>query len=435
MKSRRLFFLICFAVLSCTGLFAQEGEEGRGDYLTLKIAVMGPGDELYFWWGHIALVIEDAVSGQNRFYDYGVFDFRQDNFFVNFVFGRLVYHCAATAAEDNYGIYRAANRDITLYTLDLPAAAKEEIRLSAERNVLPENRNYYYHHFDDNCATRIRDIIDMAVGGAFKETFGEAPGRYTLRQHVRRHTWFSPFYDWILNFLMGQVIDRPITVWDEMFLPSEIGRRIERFSYAGSAGTERKLVARVEILNRAVNRPAALDVPRRQWPRELVFSAGLSLVLLLFMGMRSRARTARAGRVLLGLSQSCLGVFFGLAGSVLFFMSFFTNHDYTYQNSNLLYVNPLLLAAVPLGCISLSKKPRRRFAAEQFLKSLWTYVFLGGMLSMVIKLFPGFYQQNQVDQALTLPVAFALSFFPRWIGRMFPRSRRPAVGREGAEGA
>jgi hypothetical protein len=421
--------------LSCAVLFAQNGEKTRGDYLTLKIAVMGPGDELYFWWGHIALVIEDAVSGQNRFYDYGIFDFQRDNFFVNFAFGRLIYYCAVTAAEDNYHIYRAANRDITLYTLDLPATVKEEVRLFAERNVLPENRDYYYHHFNDNCATRIRDIIDMAVGGAFKEAFGEAPGRYTLRQHVRRHTWFNPFCDWLLNFLMGQVIDRPIAVWDEMFLPSEIGRRIEDFSYVDSAGTVRKLVTGVEILNRAVNRPAVLEVPRKQWPRELVFSAGLSLILLLFMGLRKRAGTARPGQVLTGLSQSCLGFFFGFTGLVLFFMSFFTNHDYTYQNSNLLYVNPLLLAAVPLGFISLSKKPRRRFVSEQLLKSLWTYVFLGGILSMVIKLFPGFYQQNQVGQALLLPIAFTLSFFPGWIGRIFFRGSGPLVKREGAKDA
>ncbi|MDR1373589.1 MAG: DUF4105 domain-containing protein [Treponema sp.] len=422
-------------MLSCTVLFAQAGEKSRGDYLTLKIAVIGPGDELYFWWGHIALVVEDALSGQNRFYDYGVFDFQQDNFFVNFAFGRLTYYCAATAAEDNYNAYRAVNRDITLYTLDLPAAVKEEVRLFAERNVLPENRDYSYHHFDDNCATRIRDIIDMAAGGAFKEAFGQAPGRYTLRQHVRRHTWFNPFCDWLLNFLMGQGIDRPIAVWDEMFLPSEIGRRIEHFSYLDSAGGERKLVTQVEILNRAVNRPAVLEVPRKQWPRELAFSAGLSLILCLFMALRKRARTARTGRVLLGLGQSCLGGFFGLAGSALFFMSFFTNHDYTYQNSNLLYANPLLLAAVPLGLIGLSQKPRRRFIAEQLLKALWTCVFLGGILSMAIKLFPGFYQQNQVDQALILPVALTLSFIPRWIGRIFPRGRRPAAGREGAAGA
>jgi hypothetical protein len=389
---------------------AGENRPGRGDYLTVKIAVMGPGDELYFWWGHIALIIEDGVSGESRFYDYGIFSFDTENFYVNFAMGRLLYHCGVSRTDLSYGVYKRTNRDIRVYTLDLPAEKKEEIRAFADWNLRPENRDYYYHHFRDNCATRIRDIIDLAVDGQFKEALGEAPGRYTLRQHVRRHTWFSPFFDWLLNFLMGQGIDRPITVWDEMFLPREIGDRIENFTYRDSSGGERKLVSSLEVLNRARNRPAVLEVPRRQWPRELVLGLGIAAALVL-MGRLGRRRP---GRVLLGISQSLLGFFFGIAGSVLFFMTFFTDHDYTFHNINILYINPLLLAALPLGIIlGFSKDRRRRLGAEKILSCLWTYVFFGGLLTMAIKLLPGFYQQNQVTQALVLPFALVLSVIGR----------------------
>jgi hypothetical protein len=418
---KHLSALVLVLLLFSAGpLSAQDG--GRGDYLTLKIAVMGPGDELYFWWGHIALVVEDAASGQSYFYDYGIFSFENDHFFRNFTLGRLLYSCGVSPAEANFAVYRKTNRDITLYTLDLPGRTKEAVFRFAERNVLPENRNYAYHHFKDNCATRIRDIIDLALEGQFKEAFGEEPGRYTYRQHVRRHTWFSPFFDWILNFWMGQVIDGPLTVWEEMFLPSEIGRRIENFRYRDSSGVERNLVSGVAVLNRAVNRPAVLEVPRKQWPRELACSLIIAgfLVFLMFLRGRPSAFAARTGRILLGLSQGLLGFFFGTVGLILFFMAFFTNHDYTFQNANLLYVNPLLLAALPLGIISaLTKNAKRRFMAEQILKALWTYVLLGGILSMVIKISPSFYQQNQVDQALVLPFSLALSFIPAWIGRLF----------------
>jgi hypothetical protein len=368
---------------------------------------MGPGDELYFWWGHIALVIEDGITGESRFYDYGIFSFDTENFFVNFALGRLLYHCGVSRTELSYNAYKRTNRDITVYTLDLPGAVKEEVRAFAEWNVLPENRNYYYHHFRDNCATRIRDIIDRATAGQFKAAFGEAPGRYTLRQHVRRHTWFSPFFDWLLNFLMGQDIDVPLTVWGEMFLPREIGDRIETFSFRDPSGGERKLVSSVEVLNRAVNRPAVLDAPRRQWPRELALGLGIAALMggFFFLGKKR----PRGGRALLGISQSLLGLFFGAAGLVLFFMTFFTDHDYTYHNINIIYINPLLLAAVPLGIIlAASKHAPRRARAGRLLQYLWTYVFFGGLLTMAIKLLPGFYQQNQVTQALVLPIALAL---------------------------
>jgi hypothetical protein len=420
---KRKAFLVLIILFLCMGtslsaqsseLSSVEGTSSRGDYLTLKIAVMGPGDELYFWWGHVALIIEDAAAGQSRFFDYGLFSFENEQFFINFALGRLLYSCGASPTELNFRSYREANRDITVYTLDLPAETKEAVWRFAETNILPENRDYWYHHFKNNCVSPILNIIDTATGGQFKDRYGEAPGRYTLRQHVRRHTWFSPFFDWLLNFLMGQDIDTPITVWEEMFLPQELGNHIAEFSYTDVSGTERKLVSSVEVLNRAAGRPRVLDVPRTQWPRELL--AGLMIAVVL-NGIRVlRRKKPDMGRVLSGIAQALLGLFFGIAGSVLFFMTFFTNHDYTWHNSNILYINPLLLAAVPLGIIlAAGKNSRKRFIAGQFLKSLWTYVLLGGLLSMAIKLAPGFYQQNQVTQALVLPFALILSFIPDWV--------------------
>jgi hypothetical protein len=115
--------------------------------------------------------------------------------------------------------------------------------------------------------------------------------------------------------------------------------------------------------------------------------------------------------VILGLYQAGLGLFFGGVGLVLFFMAFFTNHDYTWHNANLLFVNPLLLAALPLGIrYAMGGEPKKQFFRGRLLRSLWTYVFLAGILTMVIKLFSGFHQQNQPTQILVLPFAFVLGF-------------------------
>ena len=415
----RFLFSLLFMLLLALGVqrLAAQTDAAAPDRFTLKLAVMGPGDELYFWWGHIALVIEDHSAGTARFYDYGVFSFENEHFYTNFAFGRLLYSCGVSSAERSYRTYIATNRDITLYTLDLSPETEEAVRRFAENSTLPENRDYYYHHFKDNCATRIRDIIDLATQGQFKARFGDAPGRYTLRQHVRRHTWFSPFMDWALNFLMGQDIDVPITIWQEMFLPAEIGLRISDFTYTDDTGVERPLVSSVEVLNRAQNRPAVLDVPRRQWPYELV--VGILLAVMLVCFARVSARRPLLGRRLLALTQSALGLFFGIMGSLLFFMTFFTDHDYTWHNSNILFINPLLLAAVPLGIIAAAdKRAMKRWLAEQFLRALWTYVLFGGLLSMLIKLSPNFYQQNQVTQALVLPFALVLSYIPGWARRL-----------------
>ena len=406
-----LFFLSAFSLF---------GQNTRGDALTLKIAVIGPGDELYFWWGHIGLIVEDKITGTSRFFDWGVFSFENENFFVNFAFGRLIYTCAVSQVQSNFNHYIRTNRDITVYTLDLPNDKKEAVLRFAENNMLPENRDYAYHHFKDNCATRIRDIIDLALDGRFKAEFINERSRFTLRQHVRRHTWFNPFIDWILNFWMGQDIDRPITVWDDMFLPSEIGMRITDYRYKDSYGNERNLVSHVEVLNESTGRPVVLDVPRKQWPRELFVSLVFSALLVFFYWFYGKKKSKyNSVRIFLGLVQSLLGLFFGIAGSLLFFLTFFTDHDYTYHNSNVFFVNPLFLAAIPLGLIfAFTHNEKKRFVAALLSRAFWTCILLGGFLTMAIKLSPAFYQQNQVTQALVLPIALTMLVLMSLLGRL-----------------
>ena len=402
--AKKIVFL--FLIVLCASFLFAEGEN-----LTVKVAVMGPGDELYFWWGHIALIIEDSDTGQNRFFDYGVFSFHSENFFYNFAFGRLRYFCEVSLAEGNMAGYVYYNRSVTVYTLDLPPEKRQEIRDFAEKNVLPENRYYYYHHFRDNCCTRIRDIIDIATDGQFWEDFGEAPGRFTLRQHVRRHTWFSPAADWLLSFLMGQVIDTPTTVWEEMFLPSEVGNIIEGYWYTDANGVRRKLVSSVEKVYEAKGRPVVLDAPRRQWPRELAFSLVLSAIFGFFFFMQRRGK--RLWQVLSGISMSLSGLVFGCAGLLLYFMSLFTNHDYTFQNANMFFATPLLLAVVPLGiCYAKTKNLHRMFVCASISALIWQITVLGVFVSMAVKLLPQFWQDNLTDQMLMLPIALVFSIPP-----------------------
>jgi hypothetical protein len=398
-----------------------EETSSRGDYLTIKIAVIGPGDELYFWWGHLGLIIEDELSGNSKFYDYGVFSFDNENFFLNFAFGRLLYSSTVSNTYDILRYYVSVNRDIAIYTLNLNAAQKESIMRAAERNILPEYRDYLYNHFSDNCVTRVTNLLDDALDGQFYDMAENTPGRLTLREHVRRHTYFSPFWDWFLSFIMGQNIDAPSTIKQELFLPSEVGRVLQTFYYTGDNGVKQPIVSSVERINTAVNRPPTLEKPRIQWPYELCYGSAIALALLVFMLI---SKKHRSGRVLLGLSQSLLGLFFGLTGSIMFFMTFFTNHDYSWHNINVLFINPLLLAAVPLGIISaFSGKESKRVFTSKILKGLWTYVFSGGVFTMLIKLLPSFYQQNQVTLALALPWAFTLSFIPVWIAATLKKIR------------
>jgi len=441
--TKKIFLLLLLLTIALSAnLFAQ------GDNLTIKVAVMGPGDQLYFWWGHIALMIEDTSNDTAKmlremgynfplmvedssnitgyFFDYGIFSFDNDNFFYNFAFGRLLYSCGVSYAESNLNVYNRTNRDITVYTLDLPPETKLKVRDFAVHNVLPENRDYFYHHFKDNCSTRIRDIIDLATDGQFKEEYGNKITNFTLRNHVRRHTYFSPAGDWFLSFLMGQVIDNPVTVWEEMFLPSSVGNKIEDFWYTDINGKRRKLVSSVEIVNKSVGRPPVLEKPHKQWVWELLFSLVLSAIFAFFFFLQKK--NIKAGRVFAGISMSLCGLFFGLVSLLLYFMNLFTNHDYTYQNLNMLFCTPLLIVAAPFGiCYAITKNQKKLQIYGELLRIIWMLSVLGVIISMLLKLLPAFYQDNLTDQMLILPIALVFTLQPiglkETIKKYFPKAR------------
>jgi len=163
-----------------------------------------------------------------------------------------------------------------------------------------------------------------------------------------------------------------------------------------------------------------LDSPRTQWPRELAFSLFVAVVLgCLFYLQKKRPA---CGQVALGITYSLLGLGFGIAGLLLFFMSGFTSHDYTYHNANLFFVNPLLLIAFPLGLrYATSKNYDSRLKAEFMLRLLWLLVLLGVFISMLIKVSPRFWQDNLTDQMLMLPIALVLSLEPAGLRRMIER--------------
>ena len=387
---------------------------GIGEYLTVRIAVLGPGDELYFWWGHIALVIDDARTGESLFFDYGQFSFGQENFFLNFALGRLYYGIGVSNTAANFAQYARDNRDVTVYTLDLPPDAREMILRQAQWDVLPGNNVYLYHHFRQNCATPIINIIDMATDGQFSERFAAEPGRFTLREQIRRHMWHSPLIDWALNFLMGQGIDEPIYAWDEMFLPSEVGRNIAGFEYLDPAGERRALVSRREDISVSSGRPQVLQSPPSHWPGPFALGMGLALLVCALSFARSRAGGFPAfARAALGTGHALFGLAFGGASLALFFLALFTDHDYTFANANMIFASPLLFALVPLGIrMAALRDEDRRMRAEIWARSLWLLVALGILASMLIKLSAGFWQDNLAQQLLMLPVALALAFEP-----------------------
>ena len=91
MKKNYLLFLFLFFVFLQTS-FSQSVK--LSVYSEVSIITVGPGDELFEAFGHSAIRIKDPVLNFDLIYNYGMFDFKAPNFYLNFVKGDLLYKVA-----------------------------------------------------------------------------------------------------------------------------------------------------------------------------------------------------------------------------------------------------------------------------------------------------------------------------------------------------
>jgi thiamine transporter ThiT len=108
-----------------------------------------------------------------------------------------------------------------------------------------------------------------------------------------------------------------------------------------------------------------------------------------------------------------LGLFYGVCGTLLFFLTFFTDHDYAWHNFNVIFANPLFLVLVPFGIIfAASKIEKRRNLSEKILKAIWSYVFIGALITIILRVTNIYHEDNLATLVLMMPTAAILSFLP-----------------------
>ncbi|MFP3091377.1 DUF4105 domain-containing protein [Treponema sp. TIM-1] len=396
-----LFFILCPIYLAAQ-------EKIPGEYLTVRIVEIGPGDEFFSWWGHLAVMVDNELTGESLCYDFGVFSFDDPHLVRNFLKGDLNYKVMVSTAQDELEWYIKNNRDITVYTLNLDSRQKEQIIYALNWNVLPENRNYVYKLFTDNCVTRVIYIIDKVLEGKFTEKYKNENGRFTLREHAERHLYRSAVMYVILNFIMGGEIDKPVSRFEEMFLPSEFTAAIVDFTYTDAKKNRQLLVSSIEKINTAVGRPVVLSKPPRG---ELyAFFAGMTgaVVLILLVMFEKKHRSVL---IISGIVKSLITLYWALAGTVLFYAMFFSHHTYTYNNLNIIYANPLLFFGVPLGILSAFKKQEhKRIFYSRVLKGLWTYILFGCVFTIILRISGVNRSDNTLNLFLIIPSAAVLSF-------------------------
>jgi hypothetical protein len=396
---------------------APPAEVEPGSELTVYLMTMGEGELVYERFGHNAIWIRDPVGGTNNTYHWGVFDFAEPGFVWRFIQGRMWYGMEAFDAFHAIQAYPRMNRSVWVQELSLTPAQRRDLVDFLEWNRLPENSSYRYDYYYDNCSTRLRDALDLALGGQIRARTEGLPAGETFRSHTRRVTAHDPIAYTGLNIGLGQGVDRPITVWEEMFLPLSMREIVRDLTVTGPDGAEVPLVRSEQTLFTA-DRPPLPQAPPRWWPRYLLLGAALAGLLLALGHVSHRSRSARAGLATLGSAWALTA---GILGCLLAFLWGFTDHAAAYYNQNLFHLNPV---ALPLALLfpALIYQPARP-AVRRWAPALALAVAALSLLGLLLKPLPGMIQVNGEIIALTLPVHLALAV----IAVLLARQNTPVV--------
>lgn len=393
--------------------------ESQGEDLRIFLVTFGPGDETFSMFGHTALGVEDTKRNVSRLYNYGMFRF-DETMVARFVMGRLWFWVDEAPVGGTFRLYIRENRDVRVQELNLTPPQRLEVADFLSNNVKPENRNYLYHHYNDNCSTRPRDVINRALDGAYEKTMS-TPARLSLRDHTRRFAFVDPIVSEGMDFGMANPVDRPMRRYDEAFLPLELEAQLDELQVQDPVtGTPVPLVMRKWTVNEAKDRPPVPFAPPSYKLPLAVFGVLLGGLALLW-ARKDAATSSRPRRWALGVQTSLLGLVFGILGCVLVFFWTVSDHTITYRNQNLLLASPLLLAAFPLGIAWGMGKGW----ALKGLRFVWTAQAVAAVIGLLLKALPGVRQDNWEMLALFLPLnlGHAWAFLlPAWPFRLLSRS-------------
>lgn len=417
MIARLAAFVALLALAFGAGAQTAQWNAGAGDNLRVSLLTFGPGKVYWERFGHNAIVVRDTATGQAVSYNYGIFDFDEDDFFWNFLRGHMRYSMAANRYEDDVAIYAGDGRQVVEQELNLSPAQRRDLASYLAWNLRPENAKYRYEYFTSNCSTRVRDALDATLGGAVRKAFVGPSRGYTYRLYADRLISPDPELLLPMDLGLGPFADKRLSYWDESFIPMSLMEHLKLVSVVDDTGATVPLIASTQRLAEA---DATLAADARglfargpypfgfAWPAGILGAAfGLALIAL------AARRTSAAARWTFALLASWTAIKLSLAGLALIGLWLGTEHISAWHNENILLLNPLLLLLVP----TFWRARKADWTVTRFARGLSTFIAVVAVFAAFAKVLPWFVQDNAVWLALLVPLHLALAATLRYARR------------------
>ena len=299
------------------------------DKAEISVITCGTGQEqLYTAFGHSALRVFDPVNNIDYAYNYGVFDFDQPNFYLNFARGYLYYKLAVQDYKQFEYVYMYFDRSVREQVLSLTLQQKQKLFEYLEWNALPENQYYRYDYFYDNCATKMPDILVKVFGDSVKFSGSHITTDYTIRELTDLYLNYQPWGDLGIDICLGLPMDKKATPYQYMFLPDYVEKGFANATIVGELGTV-PLVKQHRVIYESQNKTFS----KTFFTPLLVFS--VVFLIITFISYRDLKRIK-----LTTIVDVILFSVLGLLGILLLLLWTATDHRAAAKNLNLLWALP-----------------------------------------------------------------------------------------------
>jgi hypothetical protein len=327
MAKYKLGFLLI--LLSFVGL-----TPAKAQFWEVSLLTVDPGTELYSSFGHSAIRLREiGPDGRDLVFNFGTFDFDTPNFYGKFATGKLNYMLSVVPYDRFIIEYDYYKRGLREQVLDLNQEQKDFLLQHLDAQYAPERRFYKYDFFYNNCATKIRDAFDIAMGEQLVWSDSVAEEK-TFRNLIDEFVLPLPWADFGIDLALGAVIDRPATELEKQFLPTYMEQAFANATILEN-GVSRPLVKQSRVL---------LEYPKEEAQQSLLNPT----VIFWFLVVLFAALTLygfKKGKLMKGLDVALFGSV-GILGVVVAFLWFFTDHSATAWNWNILWAFPGHLALV-----------------------------------------------------------------------------------------
>lgn len=318
--------------LSC-GVKAQEGTDSvfpaepiGGEELTVSIVTCAPGPDVYELCGHAAIRIRSAVM--DSVWNYGIFDFTSPNFIYRFCKGETDYMVYGYQFERFMPAYVRRGSKVTEQVLDLTQEEVRKLRSILQIESRPENRVYRYNYVRDNCATRPWKRITQAAGReiVLPDTLYHPTFRSEMRHFHRNYPW----YQFGIDLVLGSGLDYPLDRDEDTFAPPVLAAKLAE----GTIG-DRPLVKETNVIFPGIDDATLPPTPWYLTP----MAVGIVMLLLSIGTMFVYIIKGKIWRWWIFLYFLTAGV----AGCIVAFLIFCSEHEATSPNVLIFWLNPLQL--------------------------------------------------------------------------------------------